>query len=293
MPRTTPDFRRHHEMVLLMRAWEQIGATITLQWSLETVVARLEQREQVVGLLQIGSLAKGRLTPASDYDLIIVLRDAPQPWYVGVTQIDRRFTDLVFVAASAVESVQALTAPVGPNAELAPIIRWLANGMVVFDRTGKVQRAQQQVRHGTWIQPVDDQAAYGAWFAINYNLAVAQRMAQDADLLYQTTARIRMAVYGHTDLWFGYFAIRRMAWDGDKAAVRYLQQNDPLFLEVYEQFVVAAALEQKLLYYEQAARIAAAPLGGLWPPTVTVMNIPNTLQTWQELVGEVEHESST
>jgi len=272
---------------------KSIGAMITLQWSLDAVLARLKQHEQVVGLLQIGSLANGRLTPASDYDLVIVLRDAPQSWYVGVTQIDRRFTDLVFVAASAIESVQALTTPVAPNAELAPIIRWLANGIVVFDRTGEVQRAQQKARHGTWIQPVDDQAAYGAWFAINYNLAVAQRMAHDADPLYQTTARIRMAVYGHTDVWFGYFAIRRMAWDGDKAAVRYLQQNDPLFLEVYEQFVAAATPEQKLLCYEQAARIAAAPLGGLWPANVTVMNVPEALQVWQGLVSEVEHGFST
>jgi hypothetical protein len=264
---------------------EHTCATIALQWTLGATLARLRQNEQVVGLLQIGSLARGGLTPASDYDLVIVLRDAPQAWYVGVTYIDGRFTDLVFVAASALESVQAHTTPVGSNHELVPIVRWLANGIIVFDRAGQVQRAQQKAQR-TYVQPVDDQAVYGAWFAINYNLAVAQRMALDTDPLYQTTARIRMAVYGHTDVWFGYFAIRRVVWDGDKAAVRYLQQNDPLFLEVYEHFISAATLEQKLLYYERAARLAAVPLGGVWPRYVTVMNVAQTLQAWQELVGE-------
>ena len=265
---------------------EYTGATITLRWSLDAVIARLKRHEQVEGLLQIGSLTKNTLTPASDYDLVIVLRDAPQPWYVGVTHIDGRFTDLVFVAASALESVQALTSPVSSNHELAPITRWLENGVIVFDRTGRVQHVQDQVRHSEWMQPVDDQAAYSAWFAINYNLVVAQRMVYATDTLYQTTARIRMAVYGHMDLWFGYFSIRRMAWDGDKAAVRYLLQNDPPFLEAYQQFIAATTPEQKLLHYGRAAMIATAPLGGVWPSDVTVMNIAQTLQTWQGLLGE-------
>jgi hypothetical protein len=265
---------------------EYISTPITLRWALDAVIARLRQHEQVEGLLQIGSLTKNILTPASDYDLIIVLRNAPQPWYVGVTYIDDRFTDLVFVAACALTSVQALTTPGSFTHELAPIIRWLQNGAIIFDRTGQVQHAQQKVQHGEWIQPIDHQAAYSAWFAINYNLVVAQRLVSAKDTLYQTTARIRMAVYGHTDLWFGYFTIRRRTWDGDKAAVRYLLQNDPASLEAYQQFIRAIALEQKLVHYEQAALSATAPFGGVWPPDVTVMNIAQTLQTWQGLLSE-------
>ena len=265
---------------------EDVGASITQRWSLDAVIARLQQHEQIEGLLQIGSLAENALTAASDYDLVIVLREAPQPWYVGVTHIDGRFTDLVFVAASAMDAVQALTSSVPHNHELAPVIRWVQNGVIVFDRTGRLGHAQEQARHGEWIQPVDDQAAYGAWFAINYNLAVARRLVYAEDALYRTTARIRMAVYGHTDLWFGYFTIRRIAWDGDKAAVRYLLRNDLPFLEAYEQFIAAIAAEQKLWHYEQAATMATAPLGGVWPSGITVMNVPHTLQTWQELLGE-------
>lgn len=165
-------------------------------------------------------------------------------------------------------------------------LNWLKNGLIVFDRSGQARRAQHKVRQGAWLEPVADEAAYGAWFAINYNLAVAQRLVSAADPLYQTTARIRMAVYGHTDIWFGYFTIRRLAWEGDKAAARYLQQHDPAFLEAYQQFISTSSLEQKLLSYEQAARLATAPFGGLWPPGVTVMNVAETLQSWPALLGE-------
>jgi hypothetical protein len=123
---------------------EYISATITRRWSLDTVIARMKQHEQVEGLLPIGSLSKHALTTASDYDLIIVLRHTPSSWYVGVTYIDDGFTDLVFVAASALGSVQALTMPVPFTHELAPIIRWLQNGVIVFDRTGQIQHLRQR-----------------------------------------------------------------------------------------------------------------------------------------------------
>jgi hypothetical protein len=92
-------------------------------------------------------------------------------------------------------------------------------------------------------------------------------------------------VYGHSDLWFGYFTIRRIAWDGDKAAVRYLLTHDTPFLEAYQQFISATVIEQKLEHYQHAATMATAPLGGLWSRDITVMNIVQAWPTWQVLLG--------
>lgn len=261
-----------------------ILASITEHWAFEDVIAHLKTRPEVQGLLLIGSFGQGNFSAASDYDLVIVLREAPQTWYVGITTIEGRMADLLFVAASAINAVQALAAPVSQDHSLVPIIRWLQSGHIIFDRNGELLGAQQNIHSRTGLEPIHDDAAYGAWFAINYNLAVAQRLANTDDQLYRRTVTIRMAVYGHADIWFGYFTIRRMVWEGDKAAVSYLREHDLRFLETYEQFITAIAPEQKLTHYIEAARQATAPLGGLWSPASTVMNIAHTEQIWQGLL---------
>lgn len=252
---------------------------------MQEILDRLMQRPNVDGLLEIGSMARNALTPASDFDLVIVLADAVQAWYAGVTQIDGRLTDLLFVASEAVGRIEALKQPVPHDHELAPIIRWLADGRIAFDRTGRLQRLQQQVRQADWVQSIDQRASYSAWFAANFNLAHAERMLSTADPLYRTTAQIRMAVYGHSDLWFGYFTMRKLAWRGDKAGVAYLQEQDPAFLATYQAFVGEIDPARKLSHYRQAAALATAPLGGLCPPGSTAMNVAGTAKVWEELMG--------
>src|SRR4051794_14284669 len=112
--------------------------SITSQWSLEAVTDRLKQNEQVEGLLLIGSLAKNELSPASDYDLVVVLCKTPYTWSVGVTTINNRFTDLLFVNEEAVTSIQNLNSVVPPSHELVPVIRWMKNGIILYDRMGKL-----------------------------------------------------------------------------------------------------------------------------------------------------------
>jgi hypothetical protein len=260
------------------------SATLTEKESLATVFERLALNRSVTGTLAIGSLAAGTINAASDYDLVIVLNAAPRSWFVGVTTIDNRPTDLIFVSAAAVEAVAALTAPVSQDHELAPVIRWLSAGVIRFDRHGDLDRLQQRLKQGDWIEAIDDRAGYDAWFAINYNLAVAERLAKSADELYRRAALIRMGIYGHTDLWFGYFTIRKLPWAGDKAAVNYLLANDREFLTTFQRFLAASTIAQKLRLYRQAAELATAPHGGLWSPGATVMNDDRAKTLWQELM---------
>lgn len=94
-----------------------------------------------------------------------------------------------------------------------------------------------------------------------------------------------MAVYGHTDLWHGYFTLRRMIWTGDKAVVAHLQQEDPEFLKAYRRFVAAGSVKAKLAAYEHAARLVTSVVGGLWPLDATAMNVDQALEIWETLVG--------
>jgi predicted nucleotidyltransferase len=68
--------------------------------TLEQVIARLSHHLAVDGLLTIGSTGRDTLTPTSDYDLVVVLADPPLPLGVGITSIDHRLTDVLFVTTA-------------------------------------------------------------------------------------------------------------------------------------------------------------------------------------------------
>ena len=259
--------------------------TIELPEGLEPVIARLRTKEQVEGVLAIGSLASQSLTPASDYDFAIVLRDVECAWYVGVTAIQERFTDLLFVSDNALRQIQEQVSPLSDAHELAPVIRWFERGVILFDRSGQLASAQQHVQQYSLVQPISDAAAYGAWFATNYNLAIACRLCQSPAPRDQAVADIRMAVYGHADVWFNYFTIRHIPWKGDKAAVNYLSESDPGYLELYQSLVKTTDRAAKLECYRRAAAHVTAPLGGLWAFPVDVTNVQSPPWTWADLMA--------
>ena len=257
----------------------------TTTWSLGAVIEHLSKHPHVDGIMQIGSLTTTAFNPSSDYDVVIVLHDAPVLWYVGVTCIDHRFTDLLFVAPVALEQIAALSGPVPLNDPLTPIIRWLQIGRIVFDRSQRLTDAQQHVATGDWIDPFPDKDIFNAWFLTNYNLAQARRMLLAHEPLYQMTVDIRMAIHGHMDVWYSYFTIRGIVDTGEKNALRYLLAHDPDFLQAYQQFIRETDRTAKFARYEQTAALALAPFGGLWAVDATVMNEAHTLPRWAQLFG--------
>jgi hypothetical protein len=258
-------------------------AAPTATWPLAAVIEHIANHPNINGVMQIGSLTTTTFNPTSDYDLVIVLREMPVPWYVGITSIDHRFTDLLFVSPAALECIIALSAPIPLSDTLTPIIRWLQTGQILFDRSDRLAKAQNHVRSAQWIAPVPDKDVYGAWFATNYNLAQARRMLSAHTALYQMTVDIRMALHGHMDVWYSYFTIRRIADTGEKDAIRHLLAHDPDFLSEYRQFIHETDLNAKFARYEKVAALALAPVGDLWTADTTAMNEDLTLARWTSL----------
>jgi hypothetical protein len=249
----------------------------------------------VNGVLTIGSVVKGELTSASDYDLVLFVSEVPASLHVGVTYIDQRLTDLIFLDTAQVERVLSLDLPVDGDAWIGRVVRWLQAGQIAFDRTGRLRQAQEKVRGGEWLSAMTDQGAYGAWFGINFNLAHTRRMLASDDPVYLSGADLRMALYGTMDLVFHYWRIRNLRWEGDKEAIRYLSAHDPDYLSLLEQFIVESDRTRKLALYERLAEVATAPLGGLWPEGATAMQFdaqavsPDMVETalgfWEELIA--------
>jgi predicted nucleotidyltransferase len=259
------------------------------------VIDRLSRAAAVEGVLVIGSASDDRLTPASDYDLVVVLTELPQalaPY--GVTYIDGRLTDLILVGAGQLEEIAELEEPVDGEAWSGRIIRWFQTGKIRHDRSGLLGRLQRQVHGRCWIEPPAS-SGWEAWREVNYNLAQSKRMYRSEDPVYLAAADLRLALYGPADLLFNYFRIRGIAWEGEKVAVRYLMARDATYLNLLNAFIQEGEREKKLALYEELVALTVAPWGEIWPEGVTVLalkegdrsreEVDEALHLWEDLLA--------
>jgi hypothetical protein len=241
------------------------------------------------------------MTPASDYDLVLVLAELPVPLHTGVTSIDGRFTDLLFHTTAQIEQILAATEPLDFWDWTGRLVGWLETGQVRFDRHGQLTAAQAKVCGNQWIVPVDDSAVYGAWQTINYNLVVIRRLLTSDDPTYRMAAELRMALFGPQDLFWNYFAVRGLQPDSEKQHIRYLQEHDPTFLADFNHFLVEPDQDEKFRRYAALAERVLAPVGPLWQAGETILNLSaagltsaveaQALQFWEELTHATANHS--
>jgi hypothetical protein len=267
-----------------------VRTSTTEHLSLSAVIERLAARPEVEGLLTIGSTGPAAVTPASDYDLVVVLNSMPVPLHVALTYIDERLTDIIFVLAAELEGEAGQWG-------LSQLHRWLRGGHIVFDRAGRLAAAQTTAQ-ATPEAAITDQEQYAAWFSANYNLQQTRRMLASDDLAYQIAVDLRLLFSLH-DVWRHYFVARHLQLAGEKAQTNYLLAHDPAFLLAFQGCLQATDRLSKFQRYELLAAQALAPLGGRWPADVTaIMPDPDApwstdapvigLMFWQTLIGTGE-----
>jgi predicted nucleotidyltransferase len=270
----------------------------TTNLSLGEVTARLAANPAVAGLLTIGSASRGEVTQVSDYDLIVVLSESPMPLRVGLTHVEGRLTDIIFVNVGEYARLLGEPDPIG-NAQWADVqlLRWLRDGRVLYDRSGLLERARQLAESEAGIEPRADELC-AAWFSINFNLQHTKRMLNSNDPEYQMAVDLRLLFSLH-DLWRCYFIIRRIAAFGEKMQARYLIVHDPDYLHAFQACLTQTDRHAKYQDYVQLAARTIAPMGGLWPEGVTsilpavieqedVESISRALSFWQSLVASHE-----
>jgi hypothetical protein len=267
----------------------------TVDLSLNDVLAKLSRHPAVDGLVTIGSTAYENLTPASDYDLLIILADQSLPFQVGITWIDHRLTDLLFASITHVAAIRDATTDIDGTIWEGRVARWLVDGQIVYDRHGRLHEAQQKVQQRNWIRQLEPIDSYGAWIGVNYNLLHTRRMSESADPLYQAVAELRITLYGIPNVLYSYFQVRQLHWEGDKAALRYLLVNDPAYADLLQRILREPDPAHKFAIYEQLADMTLAPLGGLWDAESTVLwhdgvpasfeSIHQGLAQWEDLLN--------
>ncbi len=266
----------------------------TADMTLDEVLTRLSHHPAVDGLVTVGSTGRSWLTPISDYDLLVVLAHAPVPLRVGITYIDHRLTDLLFATTRHIKQILEATSAIDGEVWEGRIVRWLVSGQVVFDRNGSLGQVQVKARENNLIRPLEDIDAFGAWIAVNYNLLHTRRLIHSNAPIQLHAAELRMSLYGVADVLFGYFRIRKLPWEGDKAAVRHLIANDPPYFELLQQFLRESNPRRKFELYEQVAAATVAPISDLWDGESTLLwndtvpasreTVEQSLKFWEALL---------
>jgi predicted nucleotidyltransferase len=267
----------------------------TIDMSLAEVVEHLRLHQAVAGVLAVGSTGRGELNPSSDYDIVVILAEMPVPLHVGVTNIAGRFADIIFHTTAQVDTFLEANQPFGFWHWTGRLIGWLQESKILFDRNGRVHQAQEKAQTGEWLAPSGMERGVKAWNGVNYNLLVLRRYLASDDPLYLATADLRMMIYGPADLFFNYFEARCLRWNGEKQAIHYLQQHDPGYLSLFNQFLIEGDRNVRFRLYEALAERTLAPIGPLWRTTDTVMMVDAeevtsamekaALDFWNDLVG--------
>ena len=114
----------------------------TSSTTLREVISRLRRRDQVDGLMVIGSAARDELGPTSDYDLVILMSRMPVPVEFGQTYIDGRLTDLKLLAVQDIDKLIATEGRINPYSSGSSAFLRMGDGRIELDRSGRLKRAQ-------------------------------------------------------------------------------------------------------------------------------------------------------
>ncbi len=257
--------------------------------TLEAVLARLAAHDAVDGILLMGSTGTGNLTPTSDYDLLLVLAELPVPMRMVTTWVDGRLTEVYCTTVRAIERIIVDPAAWADLSEEGTIVNWLRSGRVAYDRTGRLQRAQELARVAPPPALPGERELYAAWLKAGYNVLQTRRKLTSDDPAYLLAVDYRLLVYGLGELWPNYFFARGLPWRGEVQASRYFADHDPDYLDRFWACAAEPDREHRLELYEELVRLTFAPVDEPWAAGTTVISFgPGFADAAPEPPGSVE-----
>jgi predicted nucleotidyltransferase len=264
--------------------------------TLEELAARLKNSDNVLAVAVIGSAGEDKLNPASDYDLLIVLKAMPISITGGVTNLEGRLTDIIFAISQDIERLSRVdNNEITINSIQGAMLRWLKNARIKFDKTGHLELLQERVKNGFSARLPSEGEVYSRLDKASYNLAHTKRMMASEDPDYQIAIDLRL-LYQLADLMVDYFFVRGLPWQGEKHAIRYWRLHDPTYLNLFIKCINEKDRLRRIDHYSELASVTMAPIGELWysgdtrfrlspDSEMTIGNIRAAEEFWQSLLG--------
>lgn len=168
--------------------------------------------------------------------------------------------------------------PVNATAWAGYFLQKMRKAQILYDRTGRltaIQQAVQSAAKGTApFIPISDSEKLGECFWLNHTLLHLQRMVQSTDPIYTRAVEL-MLMGGLATICCSYYRLRDLPWEGEKAALRYLQQADPAYLALLDQALAITDRQAKVDAYAQLVAATLEGVGELWQPGGTAVILHN------------------
>lgn len=248
--------------------------SLTRNLSLEEVLQRLRQQPIVDAVLLVGSTGNAAFSPESDYDLLIVLHKNPENVFKIVTTIASRLAELYFVKSSEISELLSGDKPIPANSFQGTVIAWAAAGTVAFDRSQKLTKLQETARRAA-LTEVTAQDVYSAWYSLNYNYKQNLRYSRSHDSLHLQALSCRL-LYCIYDCLTGYFALRGIAWSGEKDAIIHLEKHDSVFLTLFTSCVEETDRKKRFKLYQDLVQLTLPTEMGMWATDNTGVKLQNS-----------------
>jgi len=267
--------------------------TITQTMTIDAVLAHLAASEVVDGVALRGSRMLQPSDQSTDYDLLVLVTERPLHIIQLFTHVEQRVADVFLMDVKAYDQVIKGDRQLSSSSPDGIFMRKLANAEIIYDRSGRIQRGLEAASNGPgWFKVASYSALYLLWFTQNFVLAHMKRMMHSTDPTYLTGVDMLMvSSLGAT--YRAYFEVRRLSWEGEKGAIRYLQDHDPKYLEVLRSCLKSGNREQKLLLYEELVTLALEPFGEVWNDDIVAVcfdaplhdfsGVDKALSFWEDL----------
>lgn len=231
--------------------------------SLDETIERLAQSALVDGIAEFGSRAGQQVGGASDYDLLILVTHIPVRVFQMVTTIHRRLADIVLVETETADTL--LATGERPTTRFESLFaRKMQAASIRYDRSGRLARVQCLVTSPQWEAARNDtvpaETLYNIWFWQSFGLLQLERMAKSQDPLHRSAVDMMFSAC-LSGTWRGYFELRALAWDGEKAALRYWGRHDPGYLKLVKACLERANRDDRLAAYRNLVQRTLEPIG--------------------------------
>jgi len=216
--------------------------------SLSNLMEKLKSSPRVKGIFSTGTTAT-KMNPSSDIDFVVVIDKNLEDIKSVYTMIENRFSDIFFFDIDFLKQLKDKSEVSGNNFD-GIFLEWLKKGKIEYDPENLLQLLKSKIEKTSPMQKVANSEKRDFWIKTNYNFIANSRYYNSKDEFYHKALELRL-LYSVIELITAYFSFRGIPWRGEKAAVKYLEQNDPDFLATFQKYSESNTLAEKMKYYEQ------------------------------------------
>lgn len=246
--------------------------------SLQEIIAKLLQNDNVDALLLCGSTATGKQTRNSDYDLVLVVKEKPEKLLSLFTHIDGLPADIFFYSVADIKRI--ISDKQAKDGGETWLMHWLLEGKISFDKSGDLSKLQNMISE---IHGPPDTSAGTVAYKVNYNLVNNTRYFESNDPLYHSALEIRL-LYSIVEALVGYFSMRHIYWEGEKKAIQYLEDHDPEYLSIFQKTAGASNLQDRFVAYRDLVEKSFTAEYPKWDKNIVVSIEGDFGSFWKKLL---------